>query len=46
MTQITEKEAGQLIRNKLSNYFAVSPSEASKEQVYKAVAMCVRDILL
>ena len=46
MTQITEKEAGQLIRNKLSNYFAVSPSEASKEQIYKAVAMCVRDILL
>lgn len=46
MKQINEKEAGQLIKNKLSNYFAVSPSEATKEQVYKAVAMCVRDILL
>ena len=46
MKQINEKEAGQLIKNKLSNYFAVSPSEATKEQVYKAVAMCVRDIML
>lgn len=46
MRPINEKEATQLIKNKLSNYFAVTPSEATKEQVYKAVAMCVRDILL
>lgn len=46
MGLINEKEATKLIKNKLSNYFAVSPAEATKEQVYKAVAMCVRDILL
>lgn len=46
MKQINEKEASQLIKHKLSNYFAVSPAEATKEQIYKAVAMCVRDILL
>ena len=46
MTITTEKEAAQLIKTKLSNYFAVSPAEATKEQIYKAVAMCVRDILL
>ncbi len=46
MRPINEKEATQLIKNKLSNYFAVTPAEATKEQVYKAVAMCVRDILL
>lgn len=46
MSTINEKEAAQLIKNKLSNYFAVSPTEATKEQVYKAVTMCVRDILL
>lgn len=46
MITINEKEAAQLIKNKLSNYFAVSPTEATKEQVYKAVTMCVRDILL
>ncbi|MCQ2387738.1 MAG: alpha-glucan phosphorylase, partial [Clostridia bacterium] len=46
MGQITEKEACGLIKSKLSNYFAVSPKEATKEQIYKAVVMCVRDILL
>ena len=43
---MTEKEAGLLIKSKLSKYFGVSPLEADKEQVYKAVVMCVRDILL
>ena len=43
---ITEKEVQLLIQGKLSRYFGVSPKEASKEQIYKAVVMSVRDILL
>ena len=43
---ITEKEAKDLIKGKLSRYFGVAPAEASKDQVYKAVVMVVRDILL
>lgn len=46
MKDITEREASTLIRTKLSKYFGVAPQEATKEQVYKAVVMCVRDILL
>ncbi len=46
MNNITEKDAISLIKSKLSKYFGVGPNEATKEQVYKAVAMCVRDILL
>lgn len=42
----TEKEAKDLIKGKLSRYFGVAPSEATKDQVYKAVVMVVRDILL
>ena len=45
-TNITEKEVKDLIKGKLSRYFGVAPAEASKEQVYKAVVMVVRDILL
>ncbi|MDE7452847.1 MAG: glycogen/starch/alpha-glucan family phosphorylase, partial [Clostridia bacterium] len=45
-TTITEKEVKELIKGKLSRYFGVSPAEASKDQVYKAVVMSVRDILL
>lgn len=45
-TNITEKEVQMLIRGKLSRYFGVSPQEASKDQLYKAVVMSVRDILL
>ena len=45
-TAITEKEAKDLIKGKLSRYFGVAPTEASKDQVYKAVVMVVRDILL
>nr|MDE5942773.1 glycogen/starch/alpha-glucan family phosphorylase [Clostridia bacterium] len=45
-TTITEKEVKELIKGKLSRYFGVSPAEASKEQIYKAVVMSVRDILL
>ncbi len=43
---ITEKEAHSLIKSKLSKYFGVTTKEASKEQIYKAVVMCIRDILL
>lgn len=33
------------IESKLSRYFGASPEEATKEQLYKACAMTVRDIL-
>ena len=33
------------IESKLSRYFGCTPEEASKEQVYKAAALTVRDIL-
>lgn len=45
-TAITDKEAKELIKGKLSRYFGVTTAEANKEQVYKAVVMVVRDILL
>lgn len=45
-TAITEKETKDLIKGKLSRYFGVTPAEATKDQVYKAVVMVVRDILL
>lgn len=45
-TTVTEKEVKELIKGKLSRYFGVSAVEASKEQIYKAVVMSVRDILL
>ncbi len=43
---MTEKEALSLIKSKLSKYFGVTPKEASREQIYKAVVMSIRDILL
>ena len=45
-SSITEKEVKDLIKGKLARYFGVSPVEASNEQIYKAVVMSVRDILL
>ena len=45
-TKLSEKEASQLIEGKLSRYFGVLPTDASKDQVYKAVVMSVRDIML
>ena len=44
-TAITEKEVKEQIKGKLSRYFGVTPVEASKDQIYKAVVMVVRDIL-
>ncbi len=46
MNHLTEKDALALIKSKLSRYFGVSTKEATKEQIYKSVVMCVRDILL
>ena len=46
MISMTQKDAENLIIAKLSRYFGVTPKEATKEQVYKAVVMCVKDILL
>ena len=45
-TKMTEKDAEQLIDGKLSRYFGVLPTDASKEQIYKSVVMSVRDIML
>ncbi len=44
--QISEQAAKELIKGKLSRYFGITPAEARKEQLYKAVVMSVRDIML
>lgn len=46
MEKLTEQEAQEMIAGKLTRYFGVSPKEATKEQIYKAVAMSIKDILL
>ena len=46
MEQFTKKEAKDAILGKLSRYFGVTPTDCTKEQLYKAVVMTVRDILL
>ncbi|MCQ2399448.1 MAG: alpha-glucan phosphorylase, partial [Clostridia bacterium] len=45
-TKFTEKDAETLINGKLSRYYGVSLKEADKGQIYKAVVMAVKDILL
>ena len=45
-TNITEKDVRNLIQGKLIRYFGVQMQEATREQIYKAVVMSVRDILL
>ena len=45
-TEITNKTAKEMISGKLARFFGVSIKEATKEQMYKAVVMTVRDILL
>ncbi len=45
-TAITEKEVKELVKGKLARYYGIAPTEASQDQLYRAVAMCVRDILL
>ncbi len=44
-TQKTNKTVKENIELKLSRYFGVLPTEATREQMYKAVAMTVKDIL-
>ena len=44
--EITPKETKDAISGKLSRYFGVTLKDATKEQLYKAVVMTVRDILL
>ncbi len=44
--QISEQVAKELIQGKLSRYFGIAPAEARKEQLYKAVVMSIRDIML
>lgn len=45
-TQVMKKsEVKEAITSKLSRYFGVSPSEATREQMYKACAMTIKDIL-
>ena len=34
-----------LITDKLSRYFAVTPEDATEEQIYKATVLAVKDIL-
>lgn len=40
-----EHTAKEAILSKLSRYFGVSPEEATKDQMYKACAMTIRDVL-
>ena len=42
----TKNDAITMVTGKLSRYYGVSLKEASKEQLYKAVVMVVRDLLL
>ena len=44
--ELTPKETKEAISGKLSRYFGVTLADATKEQLYKAVVMMVRDILL
>ena len=44
--KITTKDMSVAISGKLSRFFGVSVQDATKEQLYKAVVMTVRDILL
>ncbi len=46
MAKFTEQEAKNQIEGKLTRYFGVSAQEATREQLYKAVVMSVRDIML
>ena len=41
----TKKEVAELIETKLARYFGASKDEATKDQIYRAVALTVKDIL-
>ncbi len=42
----TTNEVQELVLDKLARYFAITPEQATEEQIYKAVSLVVRDILL
>ena len=42
---LTKMQVKENIETKLSRYFGCSPDEASKDQMYKAVSMTIRDML-
>ena len=44
--KLTKKEAKELIANKLSHFFGVTPEEATYEHYYKAVALILRDMMM
>ncbi|MDD6275225.1 MAG: glycogen/starch/alpha-glucan phosphorylase [Clostridia bacterium] len=44
--KLTKKEAKELIQNKLSHNFGVSPEEATYEHYYKAVALILKDMMM
>ncbi len=43
---MTKNEAKEILSGKLSRYFGITIDEANNEQLYKAIVMTVRDILL
>ena len=43
--KLTKEQVKDNIETKLSRYFGCTPDEASKDQMYKAVSMTVRDML-
>ncbi len=45
-SSISATEMRELIKDKLSVYFCVTPSEASDDQFYKAIVLVVKDILI
>lgn len=44
--KLTKKEAKELIVNKLSHFYGVSPEEATYEHYYKAIALILRDMMM
>ncbi len=44
--KLTKKEVKTMIAGKLSRYYGISPAEANTDQMYKAVVMCIRDMML
>mgnify|MGYP004622906771 FL=1 len=45
-TGLTVERAAELIKEKLSTHFGLSPEDASDEHIYKAVVLMVKDILV
>ncbi|MBE6541203.1 MAG: glycogen/starch/alpha-glucan phosphorylase [Ruminococcaceae bacterium] len=41
----TEVSVREIIESKLTRYFGISPDEANEDQIYKAVVLCVKDML-